>query len=78
MHQLVMTSCRMRLALLAVVLGASVSDSARPMNDVTVPPLPSEVSSLCLRDKPCLGLRPFGSRTAPNLTTGVTIIEEVL
>ncbi len=58
MRQLVMTSCRARFALLAVVLGASVSDSARPMVDVAVPIAPTEVPMLCLRDRP-----PLVSRT---------------
>ncbi|MGR4066459.1 hypothetical protein [Billgrantia sp. C5P2] len=51
MRQLVMTSCRARFALLAVVLGASVSDSARPMVDVAVPAPFPEVPMLCLRDR---------------------------
>lgn len=51
MRQLVMTSCRARVALLAVVLGASVSDSARPMVEVAVPTSPVEVPMLCLRDR---------------------------
>lgn len=51
MRQLVMTSCRARFALLVVVLGASVNDSARPMVDVTVPVPPAEVPMLCLRDR---------------------------
>ncbi|SEG48923.1 hypothetical protein [Billgrantia desiderata] len=52
MRQLVMTSCRARVALLAIVLGASVSDSARPMVEVVAPAPPAEVPMLCLRDQP--------------------------
>ncbi|MCE8052062.1 hypothetical protein HOP61_12205 [Halomonas daqingensis] len=52
MRQLVMTSCRARVALLAIVLGASVSDSARPMVEVVAPAPPAEVPMLCLRDRP--------------------------
>ena len=47
-----MTSCRARVALLAIVLGASVSDSARPMVEVVAPAPPAEVPMLCLRDRP--------------------------
>ncbi|MEQ4541351.1 MAG: hypothetical protein ABN479_20670 [Billgrantia sp.] len=51
-----MTSCRARVALLAIVLGASVSDSdsARPMVEVVAPAPPAEVPMLCLRDRPSL------------------------
>ncbi|WP_181423417.1 hypothetical protein [Halomonas heilongjiangensis] len=52
MRQLVMTSCLVRVALLAVVLGATVSDSARPMSEVSVSPPAPEVPALCLRDRP--------------------------
>jgi hypothetical protein len=58
MRQLVMTSCRARFALLAIVLGASVSDSARPMVEAAVPAPPAEVPLLCLRDR-----QPNDSRT---------------
>lgn len=47
-----MTSCLVRVALLAVVLGATVSDSARPMTEVSASPPAPEVPALCLRDRP--------------------------
>jgi len=50
MRQLVMTSCPVRFAVLAVVLGLSLGDSVRPMLEVLAAPPSAEVPALCLRD----------------------------